>query len=124
MLSRVKRIAFSGLSLAIAQASLAGGDPEQGQRLYQNRCGACHSLDANRVGPRHRGIFGRRAGVVPEYVYSRALRDSSVVWSEDTLERWLENPEALVPGQRMYFRVTAAADRASIIAYLKLESAP
>ena len=56
--------------------------------------------------------------------YSPALQDSSVVWSEDTLARWLENPEALIPGQRMNLRVTDAADHASIIAYLKRESAP
>jgi len=124
MFSRFKPVVFSVLTLAVAQASLAGGDPEQGQRLYVSRCGACHSLDANRVGPRHRGVFGRRAGEVPGYVYSPALQDSSVVWSEDTLARWLENPEALIPGQRMNLRVTDAADRASIIAYLKRESAP
>ena len=124
MLSRFKRMAFSALSLAVAQAGLAAGDPEPGQRLYESRCGACHSLNANRVGPRHRGIFGRCAGAIPDYVYSQALQNSSVVWSQNTLERWLENPEALIPGQRMYFRVSAAADRASIIAYLKRESAP
>ena len=64
MFSRFKPVAFSVLTLAVAQASLAGGDPEQGQRLYVNRCGACHSLDANRVGPRHRGVFGRRASII------------------------------------------------------------
>ena len=105
-----------------ATAANAQGDPVRGQRLYQSRCIACHSLDANRVGPMHRGVFGRQAGGVDGYAYSRALRKSSVVWNGDTLDLWLQNPEDFIEGQRMNFRVKKPQDRSDIISYLKQES--
>ena len=85
----------------------------------KDRCFGCHALDANRVGPRHRGVFGRKAGAVGDYPYSDALKNTSVVWRDDTLNAWLTDPGALIPGQRMNFRVARAEDRADIIAYLK-----
>ena len=100
-------------------AQTATSDLMPGQDLYESRCFACHSLDANRIGPRHSGLFGRQAGSLPDYDYSQALVDSQVVWDEATLDRWLENPEAFIPGQRMNYRLGDAADRAAIIAYLK-----
>ena len=105
-----------------AAADSALGDPERGQRLYQSRCSVCHSLDSNRVGPKHRGVFGRQAGGVEDYAYSRALKESSVVWSEETLESWLENPRSFIAGQRMNVRVRKPQDRSDIISYLKQES--
>ncbi len=97
----------------------AGGDVKHGQELYSSRCVACHSIDANRVGPAHRGIFGRKAGGVAGYDYSAALKKSTVVWDEKTLDRWLADPEQLIPGQKMGYSVTDAADRADLIAYLR-----
>ena len=94
-------------------------DPEHGQVLYESRCIGCHSLDADRVGPAHRGVYGRRAGSVESYDYSAALGDSEVVWNVKTLERWLTDPQATIPGQKMNFRVAERADRMDIIAYLK-----
>ncbi len=97
------------------------GDSQRGRTLYENRCIACHSLDASRVGPKHRGVFGRRAGRAEGYAYSPALRQSEIVWGAETLDLWLANPEAMIPGQRMNVRVADAADRADIIAYLERE---
>lgn len=96
----------------------------RGERLWQSRCTGCHALDRNQVGPLHRGVYGRRAGSVPGYAYSPALKASRIVWSEATLEAWLTDPGALVPGQKMGFRAALPQDRADIIAYLKLLSAP
>jgi cytochrome c len=104
---------------AVAAGGGTGGDPERGERLYSSRCFACHSVDANRVGPRHRGVFGRKAGSVPDFDYSPAVKASAIVWNEATLDRWLTNPEALIPGQKMGFRVAEERDRADLIAYLK-----
>ena len=98
------------------------GDAARGERLYDSRCIGCHSLDANRVGPAHRDVYGRRAGAAADYPYSTALAAADVVWTSDTLDRWLADPEALIPGQRMNLRVATARDRADIIAYLRRES--
>ena len=102
-------------------ASPAGaeGDAAHGQQLYESRCIACHSPDANRVGPMHRGVFGRKAGSLADYSYSKALKSADFAWDEATLDKWLTNPQAFVPGQKMNFKVTKAEDRADLIAYLK-----
>jgi cytochrome c len=92
-----------------------------GARLYSQRCGACHSLDANRVGPRHRGVVGRRAGDVPGFRYSPALARANIVWTRTTLERWLRGPRAMVPGTTMGFSLSDPAERRAIIDYLARE---
>jgi cytochrome c len=104
---------------AEALADAAPGDAMRGQQIYESRCIACHSPDANRVGPMHRGVFGRKAGSLPDYTYSKALKGSDFVWGDQTLDRWLTNPQAFVPGQKMNFKVAKAEDRADLIAYLK-----
>jgi cytochrome c len=108
--------------LALAAADAAAADAGRGQELYESRCGGCHSLDANRVGPAHRGVFGRKAGTATDFGYSSAVKNSTVVWQEGTLDAWLTNPQALIPGQRMNFRVALPEDRADIIAYLRQQS--
>lgn len=108
--------------LYAAVAHAAGGDADRGGQLYESRCTGCHALDANRIGPMHRGVFGRKAGSVPDFEYSPALKRSGIVWSEATLMRWLADPEKLVPGQRMGYQVPEAADRQDLVAYLRRES--
>jgi cytochrome c len=117
-----------GMSQAMVRAALAQtssqatpvepGDPMRGKTLYQ-ACQACHAIDENDLGPKHRGVLGRRAGAISDYSYSAALKNSGIVWDEATLDRWLTNPSALVPGTKMYFKIDAARDRADVIAYLK-----
>jgi cytochrome c len=106
------------MALAAAQAE-ADGDAMHGQQIYESRCIACHSPDANRVGPMHRGVFGRKAGSLVDYTYSKALKGAAFVWNDETLDKWLTNPQAFVPGQKMNFKVPKAEDRADVIAYLK-----
>lgn len=117
-------ILVAALFCSIAATSLvhAAGDATRGEQLYESRCMACHSLDANRVGPMHRGVYGRKAGSVPDFAYSVALTSSPIVWSDTTLNRWLTDPEALIPGQRMNIRVLSADDRADLIAFLRRAS--
>jgi cytochrome c len=111
------------LSFGVALAQSAGpaglqGDPGRGEMLYQG-CMDCHSIDKDDVGPRHRGVVGRRAGSIAGFGYSKALKDSGLTWDEATLDRWLTNPGALVPGTRMFYEVDKPQDRADIIAFLK-----
>jgi cytochrome c len=124
MRSHLYRAVISGLmlmtaSFAMAQSStVTAGSALKGKELYEARCSACHSVDDNRVGPMHLGVFGRKAGGVKSYQYSDALNKSKVVWSRDTLTAWLANPEKLIPGQRMGYAMDNAQDREDVVAYL------
>ncbi len=109
------------LTLFVA-ASLAHAapDPARGQALYQARCAACHSVDFNGIGPAHRGVFGRLAGTAKGFTnYSAALKRSNITWNEASLDRWLADPEALVPGQAMGVSLSDAGERADVIAFLR-----
>ncbi|MFO1091291.1 MAG: c-type cytochrome [Hyphomicrobiales bacterium] len=115
----IKRLSATavGVLLVIPHAE-AAPNATRGEAIYQS-CQDCHSLDSNDVGPKHRGVFGRRAGTVPDYNYSVALRNSGITWNKVTLDKWLTDPQELVPGSRMFFHVDAAQDRADVIEYLK-----
>jgi len=114
---------FATACAAFTLPALAAGDADAGRALYQARCSACHSLDYNGAGPAHRGVFGRAAAQAPGFAYSEALKSSQVVWNDETLDRWLTDPERFVPGQRMGINVPEAKDRQDLIAYLKQASA-
>ena len=97
----------------------ADGNAQRGEDIY-TRCLACHALAHNRVGPRHCGLFGRKAGSVPNYAYSTAMKKYGVTWNEGALDRFLENPLKTVPGTKMgYAGVKDPQERADLIAYLK-----
>jgi cytochrome c len=96
-----------------------GGDPGHGAQIYQ-RCQLCHSIEHDLVGPRHLGLFGRKAGSIAGYPYSSAMKNSGITWSEETLNQFLSGPQAYVPGTRMTFTgLPNEQDRADVIAYLK-----
>ena len=111
-----------GLSVAPAMAS---GDAAAGEKLFK-RCKACHVVDAekHKTGPHLVNIMGRTAGTVEGYKrYSKAMKASGIVWNEETLDGYLEKPKAYVKGTRMAFSgLRKEADRANVIAYLKLYS--
>ena len=122
MIKRVIAVVLLIVGIAgTAGYARAAGDPVRGEQVYQ-RCAGCHSLDANRVGPRHRGVYGRRAGGVDGYRYSPALQRAEIVWDEESLDAWLANPGKFLPGSRMGYRLKQARDRADIIAFLRRES--
>ena len=104
--------------LAAAQA------PADGQALYQAKCGGCHSLDANRIGPAHRGVVGRRIATAPGYPFSPAIKKLAGVWTPARLDSWLQNPQKFAPGSKMYLMVPDADKRALIIGYLASLSPP
>ena len=107
------------------QALLAAADPDKGEVLVL-QCRACHSLEAggaNKVGPNLHGVFGRKAGLAPGFVYSEAVARSNIVWSPETLNQWLTRPSDFLPGTRMVFvGIRVPEDRANLIAYLKGET--
>jgi cytochrome c len=109
-------------AIAATRQAETKGDPRNGEQIYA-RCMACHSLTENRIGPRHCGVFGRRAGSVPGFDYSPAMRRAKIVWNEKTLERFLTDPMKAMPGTAMVFSgVPDRKERADVIAWLKQAS--
>lgn len=117
MRSTVAALALAACStsaLAAPAASVAAG------KVVYERCLACHALAYDRTGPRHCGLFGRRAGSVAGFPYSQAMRRSRIVWNEKTLDLFLADPRKTVPGTSMgYAGVKNDSERADLIAYLK-----
>jgi cytochrome c len=121
MSSAGRRFAAAAVATLSAVPLLAAGagDPVRGALIYE-RCAACHSLDHNRTGPKHCGLFGRRAGSLPDFEYSSAMRAAAIVWNERTLDRFLAAPMTVVPGTSMgYAGIDDAHDRADLIAWLR-----
>ena len=121
MTAAVARTAFALLLAALAAAPADAADPERGEQLWR-KCASCHTLEPNgrnRAGPRLHGIFGRTAGGVADYPYSEALKKSGIVWTEETLNAYIKDAEAFVPGTKMYGGLSQDADRADLLAFLK-----
>lgn len=95
------------------------GDAGRGKQVFASRCAGCHTLEQNREGPKLAGIFGRPSGTAPGYISSFALTKAAVKWDDQSLDKWLANPESLVPMNNMYFHVAKADQRRDLIAYLK-----
>lgn len=112
-----------GMCLAVVGAPALGQAPApNGAALYKAKCGSCHSIPANKIGPAHKGVFGRRAGLAAGYNYSTPLKSSNITWNDKTLDLWLQGPQKMVKGSKMFLSVPNAAERAAIIAYLKSPS--
>ena len=122
MMPQMRRtvVAVCLLTGAVAAPALAEGDPAKGEQVFR-RCKACHVIDAetNRLGPHLVGVYGRDAGAVEGYAYSSGLADADFAWDEATLDPWLEDPRAYIPGSKMVLKLSKPEDRADVIAYLK-----
>lgn len=94
---------------------------DRGAQVF-NQCKTCHSYkegDPHFVGPNLYGVTGRKAGSVDKFVFSGALRDSGITWTDEAIDRFLANPQSAVPGTRMAFGgVRQTSDRADLICYL------
>jgi cytochrome c len=98
------------------------GDPAAGKVTF-SRCAICHAVapGANRIGPTLFGVVGRKAGTVPGFSYSGANVKSGIVWTEQKIFDYLENPQKLVPGTKMAFAgLPRPQDRADVVAYLSV----
>src|SRR4051812_11938997 len=113
---------FAGLLLLGSTVVLAeGGDPQNGARAFR-ACVACHSLapGQHRTGPSLAGVIGRKAGTAEGFRrYSPVLKGADVVWDRTSLDAWLTDPQAFIPGNRMIFPgIKDEQARADLIAYL------
>ena len=115
-----RRLIVAGmLAVCAITPAHAAPDPARGEQIY-TRCVACHALAFDRVGPHHCGLFGRKAGSVPAFGYSAAMKNSRVVWGDKSLDRFLASPMTAMPGTAMtYAGVPDATERADLIAYLR-----
>ena len=98
----------------------ADGDPKHGEKIFEN-CRACHAADgkANEVGPGLHGVFGRKAGTREDFRYSPALKRSGIIWTPETMNEFLTDPQKMVPANRMpYDGVPNERDRADLIMYM------
>jgi cytochrome c len=112
-----------------SQKSVDVNSPEYKRgRLLFIQCRACHDLqpsDIEKIGPNLAGLMGRKAAADAAFAYSPALQSaaSKLVWDKATLDRWIEKPAAVVPGNTMAFAgISNPADRAALLAYLEAET--
>jgi len=109
------------MTLLLVASARADGDPTRGEVRFQE-CAACHKLEAgaNEVGPSLHGVFMRKAGELADFRYSPAMKRSGIVWTAETLDKYIADPQATIPANRMpYAGMANASDRADLIAYLQ-----
>ena len=108
------------LILPIFIAFVRGADIEKGKVAFE-QCAACHSLDGSGRddGPTLKGVIGRKAGSLEDFRYSAAMKRSDVTWDAATLDKYIADPQAFIPGNRMAFAgMTDQSQRDDLIAYL------
>jgi cytochrome c len=128
----LRQFALSTVALMAISADALGQDTAgksvaaDSQLTFNNVCRTCHTLKEgdNRLGPNLHNIIGRKAGSVPEYAYSSAMKDADLTWDRATLDRFIANPDQVVPGNKMkpYGGLTSAEERSKIIAFLEANS--
>jgi cytochrome c len=115
--------AATALAFAVPQAFAQSGNATVGQRLFNQQCRACHTLEAGGAsitGPNLHGLFGRKAGTLAGYEFSDAMKKSGIVWDEATLTEYARDPQAKVPdGKMVYAGMKQPGQLADLVAYLK-----
>jgi cytochrome c len=115
-------------ALLVCPALPASAGAESGKQVFNQACIACHSLepDKNMTGPSLSGVLGRKAGSLSSFLrYSPALKEADVVWSEETLDSWIADPKAFIPGNHMVFQgIPDAEARADLLEFLKEATQP
>lgn len=114
---------FLPASAAVVAQDSDSANAAHGHDVFERRCGGCHSLDNDKEGPRLRGVYGRKAGTVPSFKYSDALKKANVTWDESSLDKWLTGPDQFIADVDMDFHLQKPEERSAVIAYLKQLSA-
>jgi cytochrome c len=125
-MQRHKRVfwlsALSGMACMLSSPSALPQEPNSGQQAFNNACRTCHVVREgdNRLGPNLSRIVGRKAGSLPDYAFSGAMKEAGFVWDEEKLDRFMANPDQVVPGNSMkpYGGLASSEERKKIIAYL------
>jgi cytochrome c len=118
-------LVVGGVSVALVAAFpliARAADPEKGKAVFE-QCAACHSLGepGDYDGPTLKGVIGRKAGSLDDYRYSAAMKRSDVVWDAVTLDKYVADPQAFIPGNRMAFAgIADKGERDDLIAFLTI----
>src|SRR6478672_7678585 len=116
--------ALSGMACMLSSPSALsqGTEATPEQQAFNNACRTCHMAKEgdNRLGPNLYKVVGRKAGSLPGYNYSSAMKEADFVWDEDKLDRFIANPDEVIPGNNMkpYGGLASRDERAKIIAFL------
>lgn len=106
--------------LATSTAAADAGDAQAGQGVFATHCAACHapSSGQNKIGPSLAGIVGSKAGSVPGFKLSPAMKTADITWDDASLDKFLANPTGFIHGSRMFVSLPNGSDRDNVIAYL------
>ena len=120
----VKAIILSVVTLILMTGPLFADDLKKGKKYYK-KCIACHNIDKekNKIGPYLKNVFGRKAGSLEKYRYSKAMQkkgEEGLIWNDETLDKYLEKPRKYIPGTKMVFAgIKKPEQRKLLIAYIK-----
>jgi cytochrome c len=127
-MARTLRVIWpAGLAIVFAAASLSGaayaGDATKGADVFKKMCSSCHTIEKGAgngaLGPNLFGVSGRKAASAPNFGYSPAIRNSGIVWTDDKLKSWVQNPQKLIPGSKMILIHTPSAEQAEdVVTYV------
>jgi cytochrome c2 len=121
--SRAAAAAFATFALAATAQAQPAGDAAKGEDAFNDQCSQCHTIGGVGQGPNLAGVVGRKAGTSAGFPYTPAMKASSLTWTPTNLEKFLANPQAVVPGTAMAVTAPSAAERANIVAYLAKQKA-
>jgi cytochrome c len=114
------------LMLTTCTSAALAQDSQKGQRSF-NKCMACHAVGPNaesKVGPQLNGLDGRRAGAAGNFIYSAALKNAGIVWTEESFRDFVKDPSGRVPGNKMTFAgIRSDQENSDLWAYIKQFSA-
>lgn len=121
-MKRALLVAGFFLTVAGSMPSARAQDAEEGKKIFKSICNLCHEAveGKNRVGPSLYGVYGRTSGTAPGFAYSDGVKAIHLVWNDQTLDRWINSPQATVPGTKMtYTGLKDDKKRHDVIAFLK-----
>lgn len=119
---RTRVLAVAAALTLVATGASADGNREAGEKVFKSKCGACHTVEAgkNRVGPSLHNVAGRPAASIAGFKYSDNMKESKIVWTDDKLDAYLEDPKKVVPkGNMAFVGLKKPEERADVIAYIK-----